>query len=741
MPTFKPFARILASADMLANPDTTPEFIVHTHGPVDYAIELATDSVYFSPSFEPETNSATPRWFSTANGNTHKNWLIPPEVRRTQRADPYAFDVWTPSGKMLALYNNMIQNARGDQLFYRVVVDGLNLYPAAIPKIKGRKMPALRHTYVCTSRGVLNRTQPTVDPSGSLPALRVSGNRLTISGTDAPVVLRGVNVSSLQYRTYDSPSAVLGAANASAAPKVPMPGQAAGSWSAAAGIDAKLFDWLQTKGVNIVRLTVNQEWALEDEEYRAALDRIIQWANQRAIYLLLALHCVYIVKRPNVPNTDDPYHPPIPDQRTGLFWSLMARRYKEFPGVMFDLLNEPRTPKPDDKSSKKAPTNDAASNKRPSNDAPYYVAPQDNPIPQGESAFFFYEWQSWARYLHRLIRGGSASQFGVETQSTRATNGLRPDAVVFVAGFGGNDWSASLAEEDGQRKPGWPLTEVPPSYGAHLEGIVYKIHWYGHPGVNGREDWLHLMRATEKIPWQFPIFIGEWGAETIQSITCKPATDSDAGKAYKDDMGERGTPNSDETMVIWANKLVTFLDERAAWLTDDLWKGLCGWTAWSMGDGPHLVLRNNAYLSTGPNQSFQPTDHGSIVFAALHAKLQWATLTPSTGTGAPPPRLNLTFPSGTNVELRVNIVNNANSSDPVCGFDVVFQVAQSASVVPLALATPPKQRPRDSTQSTFITTTSVGRCTLEAVLYHPTAPKRALGKVTVDVVVAAKSSK
>jgi hypothetical protein len=150
--------------------------------------------------------------------------------------------------------------------------------------------------------------------SRSLPQLHVVGNKI-VNRRGKTVVLAGVNCASLEW-SVDGEGHILDTVNV-----------AAKEWKA-----------------NIVRVPLSEDrWFGKTDEqkddgagYRALVRKVVDEANGDGCYVLLDLHW----------NDADEWGKNIgqhkmPDQNSLLFWKDCAGQYKNNPGVLFDLYNEP----------------------------------------------------------------------------------------------------------------------------------------------------------------------------------------------------------------------------------------------------------------------------------------------------------------------------------------------------------------------------------------------------------------
>lgn len=228
--------------------------------------------------------------------------------------------------------------------------------------------------------------------SFSLPRLSVAGSRI-VDSKGNPVLLRGVNRSGLEYSQAGIPPEE---------------------------IDRIVLNW----GANIIRLPFNQDWVLGAEGYLEVLDAAIARAAERGAYTLLDLQWLD-AEHPFGPNRQ--FVAPLPNLETERMWTTLARRYRDNPAVLFDLLNEPHDRARDD---------------------PYPLWRSDGSQYHPEHRrVSMTEWQPWAERLIDAIREEA------------------PEALIFVSG---TQWAYDLR--------GFPLDRG---------NLVYSTHVYPSKG----EDW------------------------------------------------------------------------------------------------------------------------------------------------------------------------------------------------------------------------------------------------------------
>ena len=271
--------------------------------------------------------------------------------------------------------------------------------------------------------------------SHGLPLLTVAGNRIVNAATGAPVLLRGLNRSGLEYSDPDEQ------------------GFLSGAGICRAEIQTIVKDWR----CNIVRLPFNQDFVLRGrkglsgEQYQQAIDQVISWNAMFGAYTLLDLqwldaHRIYGGARNFVA--------PLPDTESVTLWSTLAARYQDEPAVLYDIFTEPHDRLPDD---------------------PYPLNKEDGTTyPANQFIVTMDMWQPWARKLAGAVRTGnpralifmSGVNWGYDlvgmpidlsnvvysshvysnkgTDWAAAFGNLARTAPVFVAEFGGEDTPGGL---------------------------------------------------------------------------------------------------------------------------------------------------------------------------------------------------------------------------------------------------------------------------------------------------------
>ena len=222
------------------------------------------------------------------------------------------------------------------------------------------------------------------DLSNGLGALGSSGNRIIRLANGAPILLRGVNRSGLEYAGPDEDGFLSGAS------------------LSRAEIEFIVKEWR----CNIIRLPFNQDFVLRGrqgrsgEEYLVAIDQVIEWASLYGAYILLDLQWL---DADRIYGGNRNFVAPLPNIESLELWTALARRYRSEPAVLYDVFNEPHDRLDDD---------------------PFPLNKEDGTTyPLRQKTVTMKEWQPWARKL---------------TQAVRNEN---PDALVFVAG---TNWAYDL---------------------------------------------------------------------------------------------------------------------------------------------------------------------------------------------------------------------------------------------------------------------------------------------------------
>ncbi len=162
--------------------------------------------------------------------------------------------------------------------------------------------------------------------ASAAPKLKVQGNRLVDTRSGLPFVPRGVNWPSFEYACSNG----YGYSNSASAANV--------------GPDAAGAALIASWHVNTVRVPLNQDcWLGEDglprfgnaSGYRAAVRRWVSTLHKADLAVVLDLHW----SGPAGVVSDG--QRALPDDRSGDFWTSVARTFKKDRSVIFDVFNEP----------------------------------------------------------------------------------------------------------------------------------------------------------------------------------------------------------------------------------------------------------------------------------------------------------------------------------------------------------------------------------------------------------------
>jgi hypothetical protein len=85
----------------------------------------------------------------------------------------------------------------------------------------------------------------------------------------------------------------------------------------------------QTWKANVVRIPINQDWALSDSNYLATLDKVLDYTQNAGLYAIVDLHWIG-GKQQAMPNSS-----------SVTMWTKLATRWKGRSNVLYDIYNEP----------------------------------------------------------------------------------------------------------------------------------------------------------------------------------------------------------------------------------------------------------------------------------------------------------------------------------------------------------------------------------------------------------------
>jgi hypothetical protein len=275
--------------------------------------------------------------------------------------------------------------------------------------------------------------------SSGLPWLRVEGNRI-VDRSGRIVVLRGINRPGLEAlrRGNLDPTGTPGRTSREAA-----------------GITRdEVREIVRGWNANVIRLPINQHWALTRPEYVADLDQIVAWAAAEGAYTILALARLdpahaWGTDADGTPNLIAPF----PDESSLRLWRMLGARYAREPAVLYDLYSVPHEP---------LATDEVYPFGRLETDEEWVAV-----------------WHTWARRIEAVVH---------------RVNGR---ALLFVAGW---DWGLNLRS--------FP---VPQPGGRVLANAVYAAHLIPADTAALDEDfeyWFGFTRLRE----EHPVYVAAWGA-------------------------------------------------------------------------------------------------------------------------------------------------------------------------------------------------------------------------------------
>jgi hypothetical protein len=275
----------------------------------------------------------------------------------------------------------------------------------------------------------------------------VAGRTIVTAAGRAPILLRGVNRSGLEYAQ-------------------PSPSQ--GFLEAASFSEDDVETIVRGWGANVIRLPFNQERLLNGrtgDAYVAALDQVVSWAADRGAYTLLDLQWLD-AETPRGVGADGSINrvPALPDAGSVEVWRRLAAHYRDAPSVLFDLFNEPHDPLFDDLVPLHGVDDSGAIVRLPSRRVGMDV------------------WQPWARLLIRTIRDE------------------HPAAVIFVSGVA---WAFDLR--------GFPLRDGTGAPLRNLVYSTHVYPWCRTGLLRLRPYESEWTRAFGALAASEAVFVGEWG--------------------------------------------------------------------------------------------------------------------------------------------------------------------------------------------------------------------------------------
>ncbi len=103
----------------------------------------------------------------------------------------------------------------------------------------------------------------------------------------------------------------------------------------------QLFDELKKAAANVIRVPVNIEQWVRDEDYLwRNLDPSVTWAGEAGLYIIIDWHYIG-----NIVTGEGPQMPDIEEQPMELtlkFWRMTAHYFRNVPHVIFEIFNEPQ---------------------------------------------------------------------------------------------------------------------------------------------------------------------------------------------------------------------------------------------------------------------------------------------------------------------------------------------------------------------------------------------------------------
>ncbi len=423
----------------------------------------------------------------------------------------------------------------------------------------------------------------------SPPQLMVVGASLETS-SGCPVYLRGVDVSGFEYSVQGYGG-----------------GSGTGAFPASevlTSVEVAQEQW----HCNFVRIPLNQDLWLgtgtgspcttsgnaqgdSGPAYQAMVTDVVQWADAHGMYVLLDLHWSGIGTSACASSQHD-----MPDDGSIAFWQSVAAAFpaSKYPGVMFDLYNEPGGAHYNQTLNCGGATN----------------------LTQNDAG-----WTLWRNGGTETAQADCTAYYTPGMQNLLTT--IRDTGASNVVFAGGINWAFDLtglagpAGNDGTTSTYW-LNDV--TWGA---GVVYAAHIYPWKlngcGCSGSNIGPCVQFTTQGVLGVKPVVITEFGPDQPQGYSC--------GTTYS------------PTATVDAED---FVPPMVQWLLSNK----VPFSAWNLGSsGPSLIYTSSgsgytgwSYDSANPGQStYPPTSYfGSYVLAAL-TTTTGSTCTTPTDTPTPTP--------------------------------------------------------------------------------------------------------
>jgi aryl-phospho-beta-D-glucosidase BglC (GH1 family) len=224
--------------------------------------------------------------------------------------------------------------------------------------------------------------------SKDLPRLTTSGNRIVNARTGELVLLRGINLSGLEYCSPDG----------------------SGSLTKGRITPEVIAEIVEGWNANVIRVPFNADWALarngyDPGPYRAALSSVLKIAAELGAYTILDLHWLDARTVRGSTGGRPNFVPPLPNADAVTVWAQLAEIWSDETAILYDLFNEPHDQLPDDLEPLLGVREDGST----------FVLPGRRVGPD--------QWLPWARQLIAAIREKN------------------PDSLIFVSG---TDWGYDL---------------------------------------------------------------------------------------------------------------------------------------------------------------------------------------------------------------------------------------------------------------------------------------------------------